>query len=112
MPASPLLTRPVHTAATVPPTSGQGYAHQHPCNGPTAYAYTRGVPDMLLGTSKAPTPPHPLLFGRGGARLAQVYPRPQDSAPQGMVSTGCHYGTPAPIATQPVSTPRFPNPPA
>ena len=27
-----------------------------------------------------------------------------------MAPTSCHYGTPAPIATQPVSTPRFPSP--
>ena len=58
--------------------------------------------------------PHHIHFsfgrGGGGARVAQVYPKPQDSAPQGMAPTGCHYETPAPIATQPVSTPRFPSP--
>ena len=28
----------------------------------------------------------------------------------GMAPPGCHYRTPAPIATQPVSTPHFPSP--
>ena len=93
----------------MPLTPGQGYAHQHPCHGPTAYAYTHSVPGILLGTSKAPTPPHPLLFCERRGTVAQVYPRPQDSGPQGMAPTGCHYGTPAPIATQPVSTLRFPS---
>ena len=47
---------------------------------------------------------------RGGARVAHVYPRPQDSAPQDMASPSCYYRTPAPIATQPVSIPRSPSP--
>ena len=42
--------------------------------------------------------------------MAQVSRRPQDSVPQGMAPTGCHYGTPAPIATQPVSSHRYPSP--
>ena len=42
--------------------------------------------------------------------MAEVYPRPQASVPQGMAPTGCHYWTPAPIATQTVSTHRYPSP--
>ena len=42
--------------------------------------------------------------------MAQVYPRPQDSVPQGIAPTGCLYGTPTPIATQPVSTYSYPSP--
>ena len=98
------FTHSVHTAASLTPMPGQGYDHQHPCHGPGTYAYTHGPPG-----GPAWYLPHRTHFsfarGGGGARVAQAYSRPQDAVPQGMAPTGCHYGTPAPVATQPVSTP-------
>ena len=76
-------------------------------------SYIHGAPWHFAGEqqSKYPTTPPSFLRGEeGGAKVDQVYPRPQDSAPKGMAPTGCHYGTPAPIATKPVSIPRFPSP--
>ena len=107
------FTQFVHTVASLPPTPGKDYAYQQPCNDPSAYAYTHSAPRDFAGDQQGIYPTAPtshLGVEGGGARVAQVYPRPQDFVPQGMAPTGCHYWIPAPIATQPVSTHRYPSP--
>ena len=104
MPASPLPNR-CTLLALCPQPQVKVTNTSTPATGPTVYAYTHGAPRHFAGDQQGTylTTPTSLLGGEA-ARVAQVYPRPQDSAPQGMAPTGCHYGTPAPIATQPVST--------
>ena len=105
----PMAASPLPTQCTLLPPSPQPQVKVTPTSTPATVRLCMPIlmvpPAFCWGPARhLPHHTH-FSFGRGGARVAQVYPRPQDSAPQGMAPTSCHYGTPAPIATQPVSTP-------
>ena len=59
------LAHLVHTAASVPPTSVKITTTSTPASVRLCMLIFMVPPSIVLGTSKAPTPPHPLLFREG-----------------------------------------------
>ena len=57
----------LHTVASLPPTPGQDYAYQQPCNDPSAYAYTHSAPRDFAGDQQGiyHTAPTSQLGGEG-----------------------------------------------